>query len=771
MVKFTENQQKYILKFFKKKSARRIARDIGVSREEVVSFMTSNTLKDAARRPILDIRSRAYHIFLPIAVILFTSLLCYFRLIARNAHGNFTHIIKWDVVDYTYPMLIFISDSLKSFIFPLWNPYQYSGAPCALNPSTIAYNPMCLFVIFFKGYSLELLQFHTFLVFFIAGLSMYACLRSFSLSKTSSLVGAISFMSCGFFVAGAEYFTLINMLAFLPVCLMFLNRLLDRLDFRSLGWGAFAIAILTFYGHPTMLVSFMYLLFLFGILKIFFIDEHRQRNLISRKVLYLLGFFALGLLAAAVLLIPGVELAALSTRSGGVSLEKIKIDSLRLCHLSTMWYPFLALGDFPSAHLDIALRNCSIGILGLFFSMYYIFFGKTRLKWSLLILLSISLTMAFGDNIASYKLLIKVVPLIKHFRHPAVDYRAIFLFLLCLCTGLGVEEMRQSTGRCFKNVLITCFVFLSAALLMSWYIKSVYNIDLAVLIVKNYQFLLVSALLLSIIVALSANMSKKWFCAMLIVFCIIDVSHWAKINFFTVASPVENGVWVNIKNAESKRNFKVDNNATFTRRAGSYPISLQDNFAAFFKYFTDTGYEPLILRYYDEIINSPARGIVTEDFRILPVYETRLLPDKKSVLSGINHGADLHKIALINKQDIKGAALLEKLKGVSFKENNNFSARIIHYDPNSIYYEIDTAQPTVIFFNEIYYPGWHLFSSGKELPLFKINHAFRGTYLEAGSYDLKMIFSPFSFKMGFIISLCSFLFIFFNIFRYRKSKQ
>lgn len=258
---------------------------------------------------------------------------------------------------------------------------------------------------------------------------------------------------------------------------------------------------------------------------------------------------------------------------------------------------------------------------------------------------------------------------------------------------------------------------------------------------------------------------------MLIVFCIIDVSHWAKINFFTVASPVENGVWVNIKNAESKRNFKVDNNATFTRRAGSYPISLQDNFAAFFKYFTDTGYEPLILRYYDEIINSPARGIVTEDFRILPVYETRLLPDKKSVLSDINHGADLHKIALINKQDIKGAALLEKLKGVSFKENNNFSARIIHYDPNSIYYEIDTAQPTVIFFNEIYYPGWHLFSSGKELPLFKINHAFRGTYLEAGSYDLKMIFSPFSFKMGFIISLCSFLFIFFNIFMYHKSKQ
>jgi hypothetical protein len=306
---------------------------------------------------------------------------------------------------------------------------------------------------------------------------------------------------------------------------------------------------------------------------------------------------------------------------------------------------------------------------------------------------------------------------------------------------------------------------------MYWYIKSAYHIDIAVMIAKNYHFFLVSVLLLSIIVALAANMPKKWFCAMLIVFCIIDVSHWAKVNFFTVASPVENNVWANIKYAESARNFKVDDNITFTRRAGRYPLSLQDNFAVFFKYFTDTGYEPLILRYYDEIINSPSGGIVTEDFRVLPVYETRLLPDEKSVLSDINHGTDLHKIALANKRDIKDAGLLEKLKGISFKENNNFSVRIIHYDPNSIYYEINTETPAVIFFNEIYYPGWRLFSSGNELPLFKMNHAFRGTYLEAGSYHLKMIFSPFSFKIGLIISLCSFLFMFYTIFMHRKSKQ
>ncbi len=771
MAKFTEDQQKYILKFFKTKGARRIARDIGVSREEVTSFIEKNAHGTAVNKPLPDIWNRVYYIILPIAVLFLTTFICFFRLIARNAHGNLTHIIRWDAVDYTYPILLFISDSITNFIFPLWNPYQYCGTPCALNPATIAYNPMCLFVILFRGYSLELLQLHTFFVFFIAGLSMYFCLRSFSLSKTASLIGAISFMSCGFFVAGAEYFTIINMMAFLPVCLMLLNRLLERPNLRNLSLGALAVGILAFYGHPTVLVSFIYFLFLFGLLKIFFVDERVGRAFLFRKVFYFLGFFALGLLAASALLIPGAELAGLSTRSGGVSLETIKIDSLPFCHLGSMWYPFLALKDFPSAPLDIALRNCSIGILGLFFALYYLLFNKDKLKWPFLILTLGSLTMAFGDNIPTYKLMIKAVPLIKHFRHPAVDYRAIFLFLTCLLAGFGVQEMQKCAGNCFKKSLIAYSAFLSTALLMYLHIKSAYNIDIAAMIVKNYPFLLMSILLLSIAAAFASNISKKWFCAMLILFCMIDVGHWTKVNFFTVAVPVKNEVWVNIKNSESNRNFKVDNNASFIRQRGSYPISLKDNFAMVYKYFTDTGYEPLIPRYYDEFIRSGASGIVAEDFRVLPVYEARLLPDDKNVLSDINNGVDLHKIALIDKRDIKDPGLLEKLARLSIMENSNFSASIIHYDPNFIQYEINTAAPAVIFFNETYYPGWHLSSNGKELPLFKVNHAFRGTYLEAGSYQLKMTFSPFSFKAGLIISMCCFAFIFYNIFIRRKSKQ
>jgi hypothetical protein len=178
----------------------------------------------------------------------------------------------------------------------------------------------------------------------------------------------------------------------------------------------------------------------------------------------------------------------------------------------------------------------------------------------------------------------------------------------------------------------------------------------------------------------------------------------------------------------------------------------------------------LILKYYDEFIKSRASGIVAEDFRALAVYEARILPDDQKVLSDINSGTDLHRTALIDKRDIKDPGLLDKLGMLSSAANAGFSGRITHYDPNSIDYQIDTAVPAVIFFNEVYYPGWRLSSDGKDLPLFRVNHAFRGTYLEAGSHKLKMSFFPFSFKIGLIVSVCSLVFIFFNII-FRRKKQ
>ena len=70
-----------------------------------------------------------------------------------------------------------------------------------------------------------------------------------------------------------------------------------------------------------------------------------------------------------------------------------------------------------------------------------------------------------------------------------------------------------------------------------------------------------------------------------------------------------------------------------------------------------------------------------------------------------------------------------------------FLGKII--SPNKIEYEISLKKPAMLFFNEIFYPGWKLIDEeGNINPVIRINYAFRGTYLDEGHYKLIMCFSP-----------------------------
>lgn len=136
----------------------------------------------------------------------------------------------------------------------------------------------------------------------------------------------------------------------------------------------------------------------------------------------------------------------------------------------------------------------------------------------------------------------------------------------------------------------------------------------------------------------------------------------------------------------------------------------------------------------------------------------RIIDGEDEIMREINQGIDLRKSALINKNEIKSQDLVAKFKKLTSPEQDNFEGKVINFSPDSIKYNISLEHPAIIFFNEIYYPGWILEEEGKEIPLFRINLAFRGAYLPAGHHDLVMSFSPISFKIGLIISSLSVVF-------------
>jgi len=377
-------EKKYILENIGRKSEKDIAAELGLKERKVLKFIKANRghakSSAASASSTSPIALKYIYRILPAVLILLATFISYSNLILRNAQGNLTHMIRWDVFDYSYPMFIYASDCIRNGVFPLWNPYLFGGAPFSSNPQTCLFNPINTLIILFNGYSLEALQFQVFAIFFIAGMGMYFCLKNFSVSRSASLVGAVTFLGCGFFVGNTQHFPHINMLAVLPFAFMSLNNAVSSPNLGRVSWGALAITLLAFGGYPSLLVNALYMLFLFGILKIFFIDAELELHSILKKALSLGALFALGLLAAAVLLIPAFEHTSLSTRAVGLSLESIRIQSLPLSYLSSMWFPFLANHTLPNTAIDITLRNCAIGIIGLYCALYYLLFNKNGLS-------------------------------------------------------------------------------------------------------------------------------------------------------------------------------------------------------------------------------------------------------------------------------------------------------------------------------------------------------------------------------------------------------
>jgi hypothetical protein len=52
------------------------------------------------------------------------------------------HLMKWDMVDDTFPKRLHISECLRNGDLPLWCPYQNLGLPIHADPSSYTWYPV-----------------------------------------------------------------------------------------------------------------------------------------------------------------------------------------------------------------------------------------------------------------------------------------------------------------------------------------------------------------------------------------------------------------------------------------------------------------------------------------------------------------------------------------------------------------------------------------------------------------------------------------------------
>lgn len=699
--------------------------------------------------------------FFSALVILIATISCYYPLLLRTEDGSLAYrAIRWDISDFTLPRLIYNSDSIRTGIFPLWNPYTYGGCPWVSNFQSFLFHPLNLFIIYIWGYSAEILQQQLFLIFFIAGVSMFLCARRFTASRSAALIAAISFLSCGFFVGNASHFGQINTLSLFPLCFLMTDKLVDTPNLHNLSGFAICFSLMIFSGYPTMVFFLGATCGIYGIIKIAL-----KKN--KRALIFLAGAFIVTLFLSSILLLPALESASYITRTKSLDItpEIVLKRSLSPFNFLTLPFPFLGLKNLASYNMDKTVRNSSIGIIGLCLAIYFILFNRTRIKWILTALLIGNIILSLGFNTPIYELAYNTRFPINILSHPAFAFRAGFLFFLALSAGMGANTFWKNYRDEKKKLLLSSIGLLSASLIILLSSGKVFRASEGKILFQHYEWLIIFGIFIALI---TLNLPKRLLFVALVILIISETAIWTRINFSTIAVTAPEGYWSKRTQKESARLRKVNHHDQL-RRKHDFP-DIKGGRSMFWKYFSDGGYDSTLLENFKSIMYSSAWKILSIDFRFIPIYQVEFFNDDKLVLQKINNGTNILKKALINHRDIEDENLLKRLEMLVGNKSgeDNFQGTITYYSPNLIKYDLDLADPAIIFFNEIYYPGWSLQERERNIPLFKINYAFRGAYLEKGEHQLSMKFQPVSYQAGMILSSLTALFCLGSILTYFK---
>ncbi|MFC1501659.1 hypothetical protein ACFL58_04345, partial [Elusimicrobiota bacterium] len=88
--------------------------------------------------------------------------------------------------------------------------------------------------------------------------------------------------------------------------------------------------------------------------------------------------------------------------------------------------------------------------------------------------------------------------------------------------------------------------------------------------------------------------------------------------------------------------------------------------------------------------------------------------------------------------------------------------------------ELITDDPVIVFFSEMFYPGWKAFSNKIEYPIIRGNKVFRTIFLPEGVFTGKnkvvLTYDPVSFKFGLLVTLLSIILSVFYFVKYYGKK-
>ncbi|MBI4428264.1 MAG: YfhO family protein [Ignavibacteriales bacterium] len=699
-----------------------------------------------------------------------------------------------DFLYQNYPFRFFAATTMAGGEIPLWNPYIFNGMPFLADIQTaVFYLPLTLLTLFVRNGALNFywLELVIILHYVFAGFSMFYLARSFELRRLPSLIAAVSFSLSGFMVVHAIHQQIITVIAWYPLVLLLLKKVLEMSEWKWVFLTALALAVSFLAGFPQLSLYLYFLLFCYFVFEL--LTTHKMGNLLSRPVFLKSARAATAILLSFALvmiqLLPTLELADLSQRAQ-ITYEKSVEGSLAWSQLLTLYIPklfgssgaegYAYFGPGPYWHywetcIYLGLIPLILVVLSASFlrkNRYVLFF------WGVMIL---SLLYGLGENSVLHKFFFEFIPVFSRFRNPA-RIGILLTFAASLLAGMSLQrilyaEKNHNEQLLRRNVF---FVLLAIGVLV-WIASASGEVARILQLPADPQVTSImrkeannSALLLLVSAGVVWLFLRRriypWIMmGVLVTVMFLDILNFGVLQNNGIVNPSEyfkrsSQMVKRLKEESTHEFFRIN-----TRNAQG--MVMDRNQGMMDRIFTMEGYTPLMLKRFspplssDEKIydllnvkyrtvtleNPPRLAFVpTEKYapRAFIVYDIHVAKSEQELLDYIRSPSFDHRVtAALEKQPLFSI--------VPPSLTPTWKATVVAYRNNSVTLEVETSHDGFLVLSEVYYPGWRAYVDNQATEVYRTDYNLRGLFVPIGRHTVNLVFEPASYEQGKLITIAS----------------
>lgn len=696
-----------------------------------------------------------------------------------------------DVITQLFPWKKLVIESWKIGQVPRWNPYQFSGTPLLANVQSAVFSPFNIFFFilgFIDAWSLLIL-----LQPILAGLFMFTLVREFGVSKSGSLMAGMSFMFCGFLTVWMAYGTLGYAILYLPLTLLALERVRVRGDSISSILLVGSIILSIFSGH---LQTSIYVIGTAIFYLVFQSIRKRDRTFFIRAS----GLVFVALAFGSLQIVPSLRFYRQAVRSELFQ----KGEVIPWNYLPTVIAPDffgnpVTRNDWFGHYAEWA---SFAGVIPLMLATYLVFTRKNHAMIYFFSLLGIVSVLLAYDSVFIDVIVRLHIPVLSTSAFSRII--ALWSFAVAVVSGFGFDTLSNAwhQPKTFRSSVYYSIFWLFVltgiwVLLLSGNLIYVTNVTAQKLSVAMHNFIFPSIVVVVSLfcIALGYRLKRRGRIVILVILLLLTsvemlrfAMKWMPFDPKEFAYP------------ELPVLTYLETRATRSRVFGNFGNEAQ----SVFHLQGLEGYDPLYIRRYGEFIAAAADGQLHPTSRSTVLLDKQGKYTKKALdLLGVRYilyakgdekkvwtfpfwkypesfgapiyGDDHYEVYENNKVLPRAFIVHNYVVLASDKEilrqlfQNNFDistkivleedpekiertnfpiitpiesekVNITTYSPNSVTMSVFAEDRSLLFFSDVYYPGWNAYVNGEKTKIYRADYAFRSVVVPKGQSDVRFTY-------------------------------